>query len=241
MLTHTRRSPGRESRRTDSAASGPSTLTAGSARLPTMTGCTNSTATWRAWAGHCGATHHRVAPGGEPAGQGQRGWRQVLGGSGSAPAIPRWCPRRSRCPRPRPRRRGSPQSPPVPVRGRRRSVARPGASGRRKCRASSSRRARPSSSAFWKTPPLRATTSIPARARWRSAASPITRATAAVEAGGHGARCPHRGEGPQPAPGGRGRGPTRCRSGRSGTRGRGRPGRSASSAAHCRHRAASAS
>ena len=56
------RSPGRESRRTDSAAPGPSTLTAGSARLPTMTGCTNSTATWRAWAGHCGATHHRVAP-----------------------------------------------------------------------------------------------------------------------------------------------------------------------------------
>ena len=40
----------------------PSTCTAGSARLPTMTGWTNSTATWRPWAGHCGATHHMVAP-----------------------------------------------------------------------------------------------------------------------------------------------------------------------------------
>ena len=34
----------------------------GSARLPTMTGWTNSTATWRACSGQCGATHHIVAP-----------------------------------------------------------------------------------------------------------------------------------------------------------------------------------
>ena len=36
--------------------------TAGSARLPTITGCTNSTATWRACSGAAGATHHMVAP-----------------------------------------------------------------------------------------------------------------------------------------------------------------------------------
>ena len=43
-------------------AAAESTLTAGSARLPTMTGCTNSTATCRACSGHSGATHHSVAP-----------------------------------------------------------------------------------------------------------------------------------------------------------------------------------
>ena len=36
--------------------------TAGRARLPTITGCTNSTATCRACSAHSGATHHIVAP-----------------------------------------------------------------------------------------------------------------------------------------------------------------------------------
>ena len=36
--------------------------TAGSARLPTITGCTNSTATCWACGSHDGATHHMVAP-----------------------------------------------------------------------------------------------------------------------------------------------------------------------------------
>ena len=40
----------------------PSTVTAGSAGLPTITGWTNSTATWRACSRHSGATHHSVAP-----------------------------------------------------------------------------------------------------------------------------------------------------------------------------------
>ena len=39
-----------------------STATAGSARLPMITGWTNSTATWRACSGHSGARHHIVAP-----------------------------------------------------------------------------------------------------------------------------------------------------------------------------------
>ena len=42
--------------------SAPAMLTAGSARLPTITGCTNSTATCRPWSGQSGARHHRVAP-----------------------------------------------------------------------------------------------------------------------------------------------------------------------------------
>ena len=45
---------------TMSAAGG--TVTAGSARLPTMTGCTNSTATWWAWKDQLGDAHHMVAP-----------------------------------------------------------------------------------------------------------------------------------------------------------------------------------
>ena len=38
------------------------TATAGSARLPMITGCTNSTATWCACSGQSGARHHIVAP-----------------------------------------------------------------------------------------------------------------------------------------------------------------------------------
>ena len=54
-------SPGR----TESAPvdeSGPVSATAGNARLPMITGCTNSTATCRACGSHDGATHHMVAP-----------------------------------------------------------------------------------------------------------------------------------------------------------------------------------
>ncbi len=43
-----------------SAAGG--TVTAGSARLPMITGCTNSTATWWAWNGQFGEAHHMVPP-----------------------------------------------------------------------------------------------------------------------------------------------------------------------------------
>ena len=46
------------------AATGSSSVTAmaGSARVPMITGCTNSTATWCACSGHSGARHHMLAP-----------------------------------------------------------------------------------------------------------------------------------------------------------------------------------
>ena len=59
--------------------SDPVSANAGSARLPTITGWTNSTAMWCACGSHPGATHHSVAPRGEPPGHRQRGGRQVLG------------------------------------------------------------------------------------------------------------------------------------------------------------------
>ena len=46
-------------------------LTAGRARVPMMTGWTNSTATWWACSGGVGAQHHSVAPAGEASRQGQ--------------------------------------------------------------------------------------------------------------------------------------------------------------------------
>ncbi len=55
-------SPGRASRRTDATASAARDAHRRERRLPTMTGWTNSTATWRPCAGHCGETHHMVAP-----------------------------------------------------------------------------------------------------------------------------------------------------------------------------------
>jgi hypothetical protein len=56
-------SPGTTDARRVATMSAPGgTVTAGSARLPTMTGCTNSTATWWAWKGQLGDAHHMVAP-----------------------------------------------------------------------------------------------------------------------------------------------------------------------------------
>ena len=55
-------SPGRTETRTRSTRSGPVSATAGSARLPMITGCTNSTAMCSACGSHDGATHHIVAP-----------------------------------------------------------------------------------------------------------------------------------------------------------------------------------
>ena len=57
---------GRRRRRTctrrHETGSSSTTATAGSARLPMITGCTNSTATWCACSGQSGARHHIVAP-----------------------------------------------------------------------------------------------------------------------------------------------------------------------------------
>ena len=105
------------------------TCTAGSARLPTMTGCTNSTATCWAWNGQRGDAHHIVAPAAKrrasaraaTARSSARG-STVMAGRASATRAPRR---------------------PVPARGRRRSVARCDASTPR----SHARRARRASGA----------------------------------------------------------------------------------------------
>ena len=56
-------SPGRTLARRVATTSAPmGTVTAASARLPTITGWTNSTATWEAWNGQLGEVHHMVAP-----------------------------------------------------------------------------------------------------------------------------------------------------------------------------------
>ena len=124
-----------------------------------MTGCTNSTATWRAWAGHCGATHHRVAPAAN-----RRARASAAGARSSAGPAPSAIAVRvhaAHVPRPAAART-------VPA-DRRLSQCEAAVVGwhdpvRQHAEmpwASSSRRARPRSSAFWKTPPLSATTSMP--------------------------------------------------------------------------------
>ncbi len=55
-------SPGRVATRACATGSGSTSATDGSARLPTITGCTNSTATWWAWGSHWGEITHSVAP-----------------------------------------------------------------------------------------------------------------------------------------------------------------------------------
>ena len=78
-------SPGRtDARRVATMSAAGGTVTAGSARLPTMTGWTNSTATWWAWNGQFGDAHHMVAPAEKRAGQGQRGPGQVVGDTADA-------------------------------------------------------------------------------------------------------------------------------------------------------------
>ena len=60
--TATTMSPGRTDTRTRSTRSGPVSATAGNARLPMITGCTNSTAMCCACGSHDGAMDHIVAP-----------------------------------------------------------------------------------------------------------------------------------------------------------------------------------
>ena len=55
-------SPGLVATRAWATGSGSTSATAGRARLPMITGCTNSTATWWAWGSHCGEMTHKVAP-----------------------------------------------------------------------------------------------------------------------------------------------------------------------------------
>jgi hypothetical protein len=58
----TRTSDGRELLSSSPAPSGPLRARAGSDRVPTITGWTNSTAICRAWSFQSGARHHKVAP-----------------------------------------------------------------------------------------------------------------------------------------------------------------------------------
>ena len=163
-------SPGRASSRNDARRRrAPSTPTAGSARLPTMTGCTNSTATWRPCAGHARRDAPHRGAGREPPGQREGGSGEVVGDRqrrGRPPRSPRIAP-------PRPATATWPRARPPSFGGTSRCVS-TSKSSRRKLGCGSRR----TSSTFWNTPPLSATTSSPVRSRDCPAVSATSRATA---------------------------------------------------------------
>ena len=139
-----------------SARSSPSRCTAGNARLPTITGWTNSTATWRPWA----ATPGRHAPHGgagrEPPAQrsagespGPRQRRQGRDRHGRL-MVPSCVVSAAHPRRTRPRRPG-------PEPDRRRWGDEPVGQVTRKPRRLELGPGQPESSTFWNTPPLRAT------------------------------------------------------------------------------------
>ena len=165
-------------------ASAPSTLTAGSARLPTMTGWTNSTATWRPWDGHCGATHHMVAPAANrrarvsAAAARSSAGRTVLERSAGDVSTTAIMPRPARRLARQPATAAWPSARPPSLGGTRRWV--------RTCEApaSSAARARRTRRTFWNTPPLSATRLDPGLVRAsRSAASAMRPGHRHVEAG----------------------------------------------------------
>ncbi len=215
------------------AAGAASTYTAGNARLPTMTGWTNSTATWRAWAGHAGRRTtwwrrrrsggpgtvrprpgpRRLRPGLRGCGRGAaRRWRAILHDRSCSPAtiaVAGVAPAAAA--------RGAataacPSARPTVVRWEWRWVRTV------KPLAWSCARANPSNKAFWKTPPLSATIRCPLAARTGSAASTMARATAAWNPAAM-APVSTPAAGRRSTRGARGRGPAGRRSGRSGTGG----------------------
>jgi hypothetical protein len=151
----------------------PSTLTAGSARLPTMTGWTNSTATWRPCAGHSGRHAPHRGAGREAPGQRQGG---AARSSGRPSPVRRAVAIHGRHHAPAPPIASSRPWRPGRGPGRRRWAA-PPVGETRNPRPASSARARPTRRTFWKTPPLSATVE-PGSRRRRSAVSAISRATA---------------------------------------------------------------